>query len=741
MNACALPFRFLFRWVPALLAGLALASCTDERQLPLAPRAALTGGPYTISGSVLGPDASSICDFVPSGAAVRVQALDPVNPPLVAGTQNVTCPTNSYSLTVPAGTYRLQAGMPVDPGIGNLPFRYLEPGDVVVSGDLGRDITVENGTALGGTVTLDGSPLAGVGLTLSYDFPQPRAAAFGITGSDGGWRETSPERSHLLLQGGVRYTASLDCGNVPGTRLPLVGPPQGSFLFPTEVSAINCTLVTAPAVAYTHDRTRLVVTSMPASIGGGEPSLFEQYGRGWGVQFPVNPSQGPVHIPTDASHLFNGGLLIGLAPNVVLSGTDLNQEMECGATCRDLGQGASGHITSPSKKGKTIKWTYSDEMSGDGVGLKVVQESFDGDPPADYVILEYTITNQSKSTRTFYAGFWGDWDVSKTVLEDIGFTELDGRLMYMMGDGISVGTLLLGDAPVSGNFFYNRTTTTIPIPLIDQVRALRGDLRRNGIGPGDNRVIHAMGPITLKHNKKAEVRFAIVAGESRAELLANAEAAAADVGQTLPPPTSFQGTVSSASLDFGDTVVVKPGATLPWDGDESVSFNGVPSSYLLDANPDSIAEIVPRLPTGPTDLLVLNQGTEQRIDVLDVTIASSFTAIGLDQLASAPDISGGPFAKTFFIELDNDHRDHFLTVAPAADLPLTVTLDWQTDADLDIYWTGEDGQNYVGNLDGATLVNPERTSFTVPGGETYRLRFSKFGNDPPSLARVTITSP
>ncbi len=746
MNAWV-PFRLLSRRVPALLAGLVLASCTDERQLPLAPRASLNGGTHTISGSVLGPDLTSICGFLPEGARVLIRVIEPINAtPPFAGSQNLDCPDNAYSIAVAPGTFRIRVGLPADPAIGQLPWRYLEPAEVdATAGDVAQDIQVLNGTAMGGGATLDGAPLPGFQLSLVYDFPTSQAfgAAVGATGADGAWDDSF--RSPMLVQGGVRYRVyppeSTICQRVPGTRAPLSTPPQGSFLFPAEVSAINCTLVTAPAVAYTHDRTRLVVTSMPASIGGGEPSLFDQYGRGWGVQFPVNPSEGPVHIPTDASHLFNGGLLIGLAPNVVLSGADLNQEMECGAACRDLGPGANVDVVTPGSGGRKIKWTYSDAQSGDGVGLNIVQQSWDGQPPADYVIFQYTISNQGNSTQTFYAGFWGDWDVAQTFADNIGFTELSGRLMYMRGDGISVGTLLLGGAPVSGNFFYNRTTTTIPIPLLDQLRALRGDLRRTGIGPGDNRVFHAMGPITLKRNKSAEVRIAIVAGESHAELLANAEAAAVHVGQTLPPPTTYQGTVSSTALDFGDTLVVKPAATLPWDGDEFVTLGDVTSSYLLAANPDSIAVVVPRLPTGATDLLVLNQGAEQRIDVLGVSITSTFTAIGPDQLARAPDISGGPFPKTFFIELDNDHRDHLVTVAPAADLPLTVTMDWQTGADLDIYWTSEDGQSYIGNFDGATLANPEQTSLTVPGGETYRLRFSKFGNHLPSLARVTITSP
>jgi hypothetical protein len=111
------------------------------------------------------------------------------------------------------------------------------------------------------------------------------------------------------------------------------------------------------------------------------------------------------------------------------------------------------------------------------------------------------------------------------------------------------------------------------------------------------------------------------------------------------------------------------------------------------------------------------------------------------QITTAPDISGGPFPMSFFVELSNSEPEHFVTVSPTANLPLTVTLDWQTGTDLDIDWMNADGSANVGPVDGATLANPEQTSTIVPAGETYRIRFKRFGNGPATLARVTITAP
>jgi hypothetical protein len=280
----------------------------------------------------------------------------------------------------------------------------------------------------------------------------------------------------------------------------------------------------------------------------------------------------------------------------------------------------------------------------------------------------------------------------------------------------------------------------LPVSLADQIRALKGELRRTTISASDNRAIHAVGPITLKRNKSADVWVAVVAGGNRAELLANARAAADDVKKQTLTQTTFQGTLSNTSPDFGEILEVQPSASLPWDGNEVVAFGATTSSYLVSASTSGITTVVPRLPTGPTELLVFSQGTEERTEVANLNIASTFTPIGRDQIETAPDISGGPFPMSFFIELNADTPDHFLTVAPESEnLSLTVTLDWQNDADLDIFWTDADG-NDLGNHQGASLANPEESSQTVSAGETFRLLFNQFGPTA-ALARVTIASP
>jgi hypothetical protein len=215
-----------------------------------------------------------------------------------------------------------------------------------------------------------------------------------------------------------------------------------------------------------------------------------------------------------------------------LAGVDVGVAMECGATCHDLGLDGTVEFAPQGERRRTT-WRYSDATSAERVGLSVTQESIDGKWPNDYVLFRYVIRNTSQSALTFHAGFVGDWDVELDAGDDVGATALSGKLMYQVSDaekGIHVGTMLLGNAPISGNHFFSAEDN---LSVVDQVRALNGRLRQRTAGPGDLRNIHGVGPITLARQQAKDVWLAIVAGESRAQLLANAEAARADVANRL----------------------------------------------------------------------------------------------------------------------------------------------------------------------------------------------------------------
>src|SRR2546428_38391 len=232
----------------------------------MAPSFSLGGDPL-LTGAVLGPDGtSSICNSLPDpfGSVLRVRPIDPAAGDFAAPVQLVRCSVgNTFTFNnLAPGSYLLRAILPSDPAIGTLPVRDVEP-VTMDGGDVVHDIVVHNGTALGGRATLDGAPLADVSLTFVYDAAPGFGAAFGGSGPDGAWTECF--RSPLILQNDVRYRTG--CAAL-GVKL-IEGPPSGGFLFPSVGSAINCTMVTAPAVQFSHTPPPPLGPPLPGDIGGG----------------------------------------------------------------------------------------------------------------------------------------------------------------------------------------------------------------------------------------------------------------------------------------------------------------------------------------------------------------------------------------------------------------------------------------------------------------------------------------
>lgn len=535
--------------VPTLVAAVAACSGETARPSPVAPDALSTAASGTITGTVLGP-AGSICASLPDGTRLQVLAVNLTTQASTA-IQQVFCPSDAYAFSVPDARYLLRVTLPADPAvIADFPWRTITiPAFEVAGNAVARDIPVPVGTPLGGAVTIDGNPLEGISLSLTYDEAPNFAAAALTSGANGTWMDFFG-RAPARLQAGIRVRVIGFC-NVLGGILERALP--STFLFPDEASGVSCSNRTAPAVRFSHDFTRTVVTPLPGDIGGTDPGLVDQFGMGWGVQFPVNPGTAPAHVPVTRSQLFRGGLLVGIRPDRILSGVDLAGYAQCEPNCRDFGLDARMSFAASPQFGKKVLWQYSDAPSGEGVGLKVQQRSFDGRAPADYVLFRFVFTNSSAVPITFYAGMFADWDIDEDASNDIGATDLDGRLMYTtnVDGGNLVGSLLLSAAPVSGNMF--RSLFQSPAPMSEYVAAMAGDIRVPSVdSPGDYLTLHAVGPITLAAGASDEVWIAIVAGEDLSQIRANAAAAEADVARRRASP--------GAPDELSETTVVRTGA-------------------------------------------------------------------------------------------------------------------------------------------------------------------------------------
>jgi hypothetical protein len=517
----------------SLLLVASLVGCARDEPTVLEPVSQTAS--LALSGRILGPDGRNICRTIEEGTMlVRIP-----NPEFgitsdvdFLAAQDVTCPDNSFSLSAEPGPVHLRVELPTEQNLDDLPFRNLD--QFMVAGDVTHNLRVEIGTPLGGRARLDGNPFEGVDLSMGYEFNGNFGATFGGSGPDGRWTEFFG-RSPMILQNGGRYFAFSNCDFILGTRQ-LVGPPNGTFLFPAGRSAVNCNLETAAAARFSHTFTRLVVTPMPGDIGGFFGSLLsDQYGNGFGVQFPVPAGSEPLQADAVFSQIFVGGLIVAIAPDHVLTGFDAAAMMECGPTCHDLGLDGVVEFTPQGGGGrKAVTWRYSDAASAERVGLRVRQRSVEGSGGNDYVLFRFLFRNTGSAALRFFAGVAADWDVDFDVFDDRGATALNGRLMYQLSpaeSGVHVGTLLLGDVPISGNYFFAGIEEFPSVAR--QFRAVRGGVLRRTADGGDLKYIHGAGPIRLEPQETQDIWIALVAGENRAQLLDNAAAARADVATRL----------------------------------------------------------------------------------------------------------------------------------------------------------------------------------------------------------------
>jgi hypothetical protein len=536
----------LHRWFAIAVVASEVAGCGGaDRSGPAAPSFDVEAEP-AVSGRVLGP-AGSICNTFADGSTLLVRLIS-IDRGIFVGASNVVCPNDAYRFSsVAPGNYLLRTQIGVVEALNNgFPWRSLGlPSPVEVGeSDVARDVVIGPGTPLGGGVFLDGQPIQGVPLTLSYADAPGFGLTIATTGADGRWAEFLG-RDTTLLQSGVRIVSSVVC-EILGARL-LSRPSFDPFLFPDEASDQTCTLTESAATAFSHDRTRLVVTPGVGDIGAGQLAFTEGIGNGWGVQFPVNPGDRPQHRDITGSQLFAGGLIVAIRPDRILSANELNGYIQCG-NCRAFGPEGRLHFNSSPQFGKKVTWQYSDAASPQGVGLKVVQKSYDGVPPADYVLFRFTLTNGGSAPITIYPGFFADWDIDDDFLDDIGTTE--GRLMYMTnaGGGVAAGSLIISDAPVSGTSFFTQFGQTTE----ELVSALAGDFTNPSADePSDHRYVQAVGPITLAKGASTQLWIAIVAGDDVDQLRSNAAAAAADIAARRGQPDTADGVAAGSDIVVG----------------------------------------------------------------------------------------------------------------------------------------------------------------------------------------------
>ena len=531
------------------LSALAIfaAACGTQDRLPLEPTQQ-AGLPNTqlqqISGRIVGPDGRNICRTVTAQDELFVDAI-PQDPTLPFPEFNlVTCPDNTFSFSVEPGSYRLRAQWAVYDGLGNLPVSVILPPLTVGGSDVARNIRFAEGTPLGGRATLNGEPYAGLVIVPIHEF----TFGFGIGGlsdRNGRWDDAlplppfTPEifRSPFILQNDVEYFVVGACDVTLGTTIVETSFFQ-PFIFPSQRRRVDCELETGPARRFTHTRNRVAATAFPGDIGGlSFFSRIPDLGYGFGVQFPSRPRRLPTHGDPTISHLFMGGLMIGVGPETVLTGidgayVDCRFDLENG--CRDLGLDGRAEVLRLQNGGRVVTWRYSDAPSGEGVGLRITQRSFDALPGEDYVLFRFTIRNGSNGRLNINPGILTDIDLDSLFEDDVGHRQRGGRLLSQTNTqdphATRVGTLMIGESdPAPGFFFYGAPFFPPGPSLSQQIAALRGNRSAPGTEPGDLRYIQSVRAIGLRPGGETDLWVAVIVGENDAAFAAAADAATQDI--------------------------------------------------------------------------------------------------------------------------------------------------------------------------------------------------------------------
>jgi hypothetical protein len=392
-----------------------------------------------------------------------------------------------------------------------------------------------------------------VSLTAFYANLPGFAGNFGASGPDGTW-DDGLGRSAMILQNDLEYTFSgCDALPVPGIRS-ITGFPGGPVRFPSGLNRVDCEFTSGEALQYTHQRTRLKLSSFPGDIGGlSVPLLFPDIGFGYSAQFPLSVGQPPLAGPNPMNRqLFRGGLVLAVAPDVALAGTELEGYFFCSVSpCRAFGFDGQSSVTQRNDGGKDITWTYTDAASQRPQGLHIVQRSFEGTQGGDYVLYAFRISNQGKSDLTFTPGLFLDFDVSPDFSTNNGYTELGGQLMVTTAgnEARHLGSVIINNPSGGRNYFFQ--------PAISEgeaVAGLNGGLRNSAIEFSDVSTLHGGRTVTLKRKRSTDFWVAIVAGESRAQIIANARAAIADATARQRSGNAFAANGALTKLKTGGAV-------------------------------------------------------------------------------------------------------------------------------------------------------------------------------------------
>jgi len=237
------------------------------------------------------------------------------------------------------------------------------------------------------------------------------------------------------------------------------------------------------------------------------------------------------------NHLFEGGLILGTSSTKLL-----NVVRNSGGSTQDadLTSAVTYNLTGPGAVADEEGSTYFADSAASAtirLGIRVAMNSYaySSAPDDDYVITSYTVRNVSGvPISNFYAGLFMDWDMLSTSESVNSFepyksnkTDFDaGRGMGYAWYDTTDPTVHCGVVALEGAAAYRSLKITTDVSRPSKWAWISGGVVRDTT-TGDVHAVVSSGPYAIDSGASRRVAFAIVGGNSLADLQANADAAIA----------------------------------------------------------------------------------------------------------------------------------------------------------------------------------------------------------------------
>jgi bacillopeptidase F len=357
----------------------------------------------------------------------------------------------------------------------------------------------------------------------------------------------APTGAFFGPEGGESFGVEVGSEVAPGTDISLTLTVQGASVGPFRMVIKAGDPIEGFFATHDVGRVRLSVTNFGGlgyytGIHGSDFVL-----RGEGFRFP----------PTSPNWLFHGGLIAATGPTRLSDDIPYGEDTEASTDWIPL-PGAPIQV-GEAAGGQVIETAYDDRRALSPLGLEVTQRSFAFDEAGDdaFVLIQYVIRNTSAQSVTgLRLGLFADWDLpgsggdpQETAGWDpgrrLGFVEgaLPGQpsLGVVWLDDVALGQVtyaVLRREDVIDNPAGNPSTPGNRVPAVAQapdIGEFSDTEKWNALSSGQTNTsessaqdlyqIIGVGPLALAAAATDTVAVALVAGENRAALQANAESA------------------------------------------------------------------------------------------------------------------------------------------------------------------------------------------------------------------------